>query len=144
MLCGPLGQGSFALQILGTCVQRDAFAQYDTSSFISVAGASTIATSSQLLGLLTWGYGIFWWAYACIAILHYVVTDPKAMLKWDRTLSIWSLIFPWVRMKKAMSWLFAFTNRFQGVFTNAAVQLGNVVLNSQAFWIWSTILTISP
>ena len=30
----------------------------------------------------------------------------------------------------------------QGVFTNAAVQLGNVVLNSQAFWIWSTILTI--
>ena len=30
----------------------------------------------------------------------------------------------------------------KGVFTNAAVQLGNIVLNSQAFWIWSTILTI--
>ena len=30
----------------------------------------------------------------------------------------------------------------QGVYTNAAVQLGNVVLNSRAFWIWSTILTI--
>ena len=28
------------------------------------------------------------------------------------------------------------------MFTNAGVQLGNVVLNSQAFWIWSTILTI--
>lgn len=99
MLCGPLGQGSFALQILGSCVQRGAFAEYNTSSFISATGASTIATSSQLLGLLTWGYGIFWWAYACIAILHYIVTDPKALLKWDQTLSVWSLIFPWVSMK---------------------------------------------
>jgi tellurite resistance protein TehA-like permease len=96
MICGPLGQGSFAMQILGSCVQRGAFAQYNTSSFISATGASTIATGSQFLGLLTWGYGIFWWAYACIAILHYVVAEPKALLKWDQTLSIWSLIFPWV------------------------------------------------
>jgi tellurite resistance protein TehA-like permease len=99
MLCGPLGQGSFALQILGTCVQRGTFAQYNTSSFISAMGASTIATSSQFLGLLTWGFGIFWWAYACIAILHYIVAEPKALLQWDQTLSIWSLIFPWVSEK---------------------------------------------
>ncbi|KAK5130042.1 hypothetical protein LTR08_002516 [Meristemomyces frigidus] len=124
LLCGPLGQGSFALQILGTCVQRGAFATYNTSSFISATGASTIATSSQFLGLLTWGYGTFWWAFACIAVVHYVVTEPKTLLRWDKVLSSWSLVFPW------------------GVYTNAAVQLGNVVLNSRAFWVWSTILTL--
>ena len=29
------------------------------------------------------------------------------------------------------------------MFTYAAVQLGNAVLSSQAFWIWLTILTVS-
>lgn len=98
ILCGPLGQGSFAMQILGTCVQRGAFAQYNTSSFLSATGASTIATSSQFLGLLTWGYGIFWWAFACIAILHDIISKPKALLQWDQTLSVWSIVFPWVSL----------------------------------------------
>lgn len=128
MLCGPLGQGSFELQILGSCVQRGAFSQYNTSSSISATGASTIATSSQLLVLLTWDYGIFCWAYACIAILHYIVADPKTLLKWDQTLSVWSLIFPWGRIDKDILRSAVFANQTQRVFTNAAVQLGNVVL----------------
>lgn len=101
ILCGPLGQGSFAMQILGTCVQRGAFAQYNTSSFLSATGASTIATCSQFFGLLTWGYGIFWWAFACIAILHYIISKPKALLRWDQTLSVWSIIFPWVSFRSS-------------------------------------------
>lgn len=28
------------------------------------------------------------------------------------------------------------------MYTNAAVQLGNVTLNSRAFWVWSTVLTL--
>jgi len=55
ILCGPLGQGSFALQILGQVVQRGAFASYNNSSFVGPSGASTIATCSELMGLITWG-----------------------------------------------------------------------------------------
>jgi len=123
ILCGPLGQGSFALQILGTCVQRGAFAKYDNSSFVSVTGAKTVPTISEWLGLITWGYGTFWWAVACVAILHYLLTNPRELLRWDKSLSAWSMVFPW------------------GVYTNAAVQLG-VVLNSRAFWVWQTVLLL--
>jgi len=124
ILCGPLGQGSFALQILGTCVQRGAFAKYDNSSFVSVTGAKTVPTISEWLGLITWGYGTFWWAVACVAILHYLLTNPRELLRWDKSLSAWSMVFPW------------------GVYTNAAVQLG-VVLNSRAFWVWQTVAAIA-
>lgn len=54
ILCGPLGQGSFALMILGQCVQRGAFAVYNTSPFLGASGGTTISTASQFLGLLTW------------------------------------------------------------------------------------------
>lgn len=123
ILCGPLGQGSFALQILGNVVQRGAFASYGTSSFLSSSGQSTVATASEFLGLISWGYGTFWWAFACIAIIHYTITAPKDLWKWDQSLSAWSMVFPW------------------GVYTNAAVELG-VVLDSRAFWVWSTVLTL--
>ncbi|KAK3679664.1 Plasma membrane sulfite pump involved in sulfite metabolism [Recurvomyces mirabilis] len=123
ILCGPPGQASFALQVLGNVVQRGAFASYDTSSFIGPSGASTIATTSEFLGLLYWGFGTFWWAFACLAILHYTIIAPKTLFKWDQSLASWSLVFPW------------------GVYTNAAVQLG-VVLNSRAFWVWSTVLAL--
>lgn len=101
ILVGPFGQGSFALQILGSVVQRGAFATYDTSSFIGPSGASTIATASQLLGLLSWGYGTFFWLFASIAVLHYMVSDPKELLKWDQTLTAWSMVFPLVSQKVA-------------------------------------------
>ena len=123
MLAGPLGQGSFALQILGTVVQRGAFAQYNSSTFLDASTGMSVSASSQLLGIISWGYATFWWGFATIGILHYIITAPKKLLKWDQSLSAWSIIFPW------------------GVYTNAAVQLG-VVLNSIAFWYVSTILAV--
>lgn len=123
ILCGPLGQGSFALQILGTCVQRGAFAQYATSNFLGNEGGRVVAVASQFAGLLTWGYGVFWWGFACIAVANYAIRSPGDLLEWKRSLASWGMVFPW------------------GVFTNAAVQLG-VVLHSRAFWIWSAILTV--
>lgn len=124
IMCGPLGQGSFALQILGQCVQRGAFAEYNESTFLSATGASVVSTSSQFLGLLVWGYGVFWWAYACIAISQHLAQGPrKALARWDTSLSSWSLVFPW------------------GVFTNASIELG-LILNSRAFKVWSAILAV--
>ena len=125
IMCGPLGQGAFALLILGQCVERGAFAEYNASSFVSATGAGVISIASQFMGLLTWGYGVFWWAFACIAILqHLITTGPKkALQNWDASLSSWSLVFPW------------------GVFTNAAIELG-LILNSQAFKVLAAILTV--
>lgn len=123
ILCGPLGQGSFALQILGNCVQRGAFAKYDNSSLVNAAAAKTISTASEWLGLITWGYGTFWWGFACITIIHYLLNTQRAVLRWDKSLSTWSMVFPW------------------GVYTNGAVQLG-MTLNSRAFWVWQTVLLL--
>ncbi|KAK5139685.1 Plasma membrane sulfite pump involved in sulfite metabolism [Rachicladosporium monterosium] len=123
IVCGPPGQASFALQMLGTCVKSGAFATYDTSSFIGPSSASAIGTTSQVLGLVYWGYATFWWAFASIAVLHDTISSPKTVLRWDQSLTAWSLVFPW------------------GVYTNAAVQLG-VTLNSRAFWVWQTILAL--
>lgn len=69
------------------------------------------------------GYGIFWWAFACIAVVHYLIAAPRELLQMSKTLAAWSMVFPW------------------GVYTSGAIELG-VVLNSRAFWVWSTILTI--
>lgn len=52
-----------------------------------------------------------------------MISEPKALLRWDLSLSAWSMVFPW------------------GVYTNGAVELG-VVLNSRAFWVWSTVLLL--
>lgn len=123
IVCGPPGQASFALQMLGTCVKSGAFATYDTSSFIGPSSASPIGTTSQVLGLVYWGYATFWWAFASIAVLHDTISSPKTVLRWDQSLTAWSLVFPW------------------GVYTNAAVQLG-VTLNSRAFWVWQTVLAL--
>ncbi|KAK0774374.1 Plasma membrane sulfite pump involved in sulfite metabolism [Friedmanniomyces endolithicus] len=123
IVCGPPGQASFALQMLGTCVKSGAFATYDTSSFIGPSSASAIGTTSQVLGLVYWGYATFWWAFASIAVLHDTISSPKTVLRWDQSLTAWSLVFPW------------------GVYTNAAVQLG-VTLNSRAFWVWQTVLAL--
>lgn len=96
--CGPYGQSCFAMQILGDVVKRGAFAGHTHSSphFIDPTSATVINTCSVLLALLIWGYGTFWWSFACIAILHDLAIEPKALLKWDQNLNAWSLVFPWV------------------------------------------------
>lgn len=98
ILCGPLGQSSFALLALGDVVSRGAFAAYNTSPFLSAAGGQSVAITSQLTGIITWGFGTFWHGYACIAVAHALIHEPKALLRWDQQLSSWSLVFPWVRM----------------------------------------------
>lgn len=97
ILCGPLGQSSFALLSLGDVVSRGAFANYNTSSFLSATGAPIVAVCSQLLGIITWGFGTFWHVYACIAVLHSLCLDLKALSRWDQHLGSWALVFPWVR-----------------------------------------------
>lgn len=97
--CGPYGQGSFAMQILGMVVQRGAFADHSGRTlFISASSGQMVDTCSVLIALLLWGYASFWWAFACIAILQRLIADAKLLLSWDHDLTAWSLVFPWVRV----------------------------------------------
>ncbi|EHA21021.1 hypothetical protein ASPNIDRAFT_45733 [Aspergillus niger ATCC 1015] len=123
ILCGPFGQGSFALLILGQVVRSGAFAAYNRGSFLTAEAAIPIGFASQFAGLLSWGYGTFWWGYAIISILHTAFKQPGGWRRMQYSLSAWSLVFPW------------------GVYANGAVQLGKV-MDSPAFKVWSTALTL--
>ena len=99
LLCGPLGQGSFALQILGEAVARGSFAAYDSGVFLTEKAATPIAFASEAAGLMAWGFGTFWWGFAVIAVLHDSSNRAKAkggLLKLEFSLTAWSIVFPWV------------------------------------------------
>lgn len=96
ILCGPFGQGSFALQILGQVVSRGSFAGYDRGTFLTAEAARPIGFASQFAGLLAWGYGTFWWVFAIISILHTFISQPCGIRKSHFTLSAWALVFPMV------------------------------------------------
>lgn len=95
--CGPYGQSSFAMQILGDVVSRGAFAGSGASNFVSTESEQIVGVCSTLLAILLWGYGTFWWAFACIAIVHDAAYHRKELMKWELNLTAWSLVFPWVR-----------------------------------------------
>lgn len=96
ILCGPFGQGSFALQALGQAVMSGSFAQYNEGSFLTAQAATPIGFASQFIGLLAWGYGTFWWCFAIVSIVHTFITQPGGLRRSKFTMSAWSLVFPWV------------------------------------------------
>ncbi|KAB5540457.1 voltage-dependent anion channel [Coniochaeta sp. 2T2.1] len=122
ILCGPWGQGSFALQALGGAVMKGSFAGYDSGMFITARAAEPVGYVSMFAGLLCWGMGTFWWCFAILSIAH-GATDGWRLKGIPYGLVAWSVVFPW------------------GVYTNAAVQLGKI-LDSEAFKVWSTALTV--
>lgn len=95
ILCGPWGQGSFALQGLGQVVLRGSFSEYASGAFITGQAAGPVAYTSMFLGILAWGLGTFWWAFAVSTILRaQLVNWPPKMAT---GLVPWSVVFPWVR-----------------------------------------------
>lgn len=144
ILCGPWGQASFALQILGTVVLGGSFSAYDRGQFITAQAAGPVGYGSIFAGLLSWGMSIFWWLFAILSVTH-AIQDHRRVRGIPYGLAAWSIVFPWV---SEIPWYWAVlqTNSHpnllcQGVFTNAAVELGKL-LDSTAFRVWSTILTI--
>ncbi|KAK4201324.1 putative malic acid transport protein [Triangularia verruculosa] len=123
ILCGPWGQASFGFQILGGAVLKGSFAGYNMGVFLTEEAAKPVGYGSIFVGVLLWGMGTFWWAWAVIGILHAGMGRRGKWMGIPYGLSAWSLVFPW------------------GVYTNAAVQLGKL-LDSTAFRVWSTVLTV--
>ncbi|KMU92657.1 hypothetical protein CIHG_10468 [Coccidioides immitis H538.4] len=95
ILCGPFGQASFALQMLGQVVQRGSFASYDRGTFLTANSAPTVGVTSQFAGLLSWGFGTFWWALSIISIVHSLLAQSGGLRATSFTLGAWSLVFPW-------------------------------------------------
>lgn len=96
ILCGPFGQGSFALLILGQAVEGGAFAEYHRGTFLTADIAPGLSAASQLAGLLAWGYATFWWSFALLGIVHTFFTQPGGVRQSRFYLSAWSLVFPMV------------------------------------------------
>jgi hypothetical protein len=96
ILCGPWGQASFALQGLGQAVVRGGnFGSYGGG--VSKAAAAPIGYTSMFVGLLSWGLGTFWWAFATVSILHAAVDrDRRSPKRLTFGLPAWALVFPWV------------------------------------------------
>ncbi|TEA14049.1 Sulfite efflux pump SSU1 [Colletotrichum sidae] len=122
ILCGPWGQSSFALQLLGQAVVKGAFASYNSGTFLTADAANPVGYTSMFAGLAAWGLGTFWWFFAIMGIItvSFEQRRPKPI---PYSLAGWALVFPW------------------GVYTNAAIQLGKL-LDSRAFRVWSTCLAI--
>lgn len=98
ILCGPFGQGAYALLILGHAIDQGSFAAYDRGQFLTAQAAQPVSFASQFAGLLSWGYGTFWWCFATISIIHTMLSQPDGMRNSQFTMSAWSLIFPWVSL----------------------------------------------
>ncbi|KAJ5514401.1 C4-dicarboxylate transporter/malic acid transport protein [Penicillium fimorum] len=144
IMCGPCGQASVALQALGEAVQAGSFAAYDRGQLLTAKAADPFAFISHFIGLLIWGYGIFWWFFAILSICYTLYTQPGGLKRSRFTMSVWSVVFPWVRMLVSLVFLGGFLTmlRFlQGTFTNAAVEFGRL-MDSPTFDVFSTALLL--
>jgi tellurite resistance protein TehA-like permease len=99
ILCGPFGQGSFALQALGQVVSRGSFAGYGRGTFLTAEAAKPVAFVSQFAGLLSWGYATFWWVFAITSILHTFFSQIRDHRSTPFTMTAWAVVFPWVRVE---------------------------------------------
>ncbi|GJC84348.1 sulfite efflux pump SSU1 [Colletotrichum liriopes] len=95
ILCGPWGQSSFALQMLGQAVVKGSFAQYASGIFLSADASGPVGYTSIFAGLTAWGLGTFWWFFAIMGIFH-AFLDGREPKKIPYTLAGWALVFPWV------------------------------------------------
>ncbi|KAL2873666.1 hypothetical protein SGCOL_011149 [Colletotrichum sp. CLE4] len=123
ILCGPWGQASYALQILGQAVIGGSFASYTGSGalFSADAAAAPVGYASIFAGLVAWGLGTYWWLFAILGVFRAFFAGGWKPNRIPYTLAGWAMVFPW------------------GVYTNAVLQLGKI-FGSRAFKVWSTCL----
>lgn len=95
ILCGPWGQASFALQMLGSVVLGGSFASYKEGTFLTAQAAVPVGYASIFAGLLSWGMGTFWWLFAIFSVMH-AGTDRGRLRAIPYGLAGWSIVFPWV------------------------------------------------
>lgn len=100
ILCGPWGQGSFALQALGQVVLNGSFAGYGRGIFLTARAATPVGYASIFAGLIAWGQGTFWWAFAIISIVQMALTRTGGLRGSEFGLPAWAVVFPWVCLSR--------------------------------------------
>lgn len=96
IICGPFAQGGFALMALGEVVLNGSFADYDRGMFLSSKAATPVGYFSVFTGVLSWGFGTFWWLFGLISVVHTLVAQEGGIKKTKFTMTVWSVVFPWV------------------------------------------------
>jgi len=70
MLVGPAGQTCAALQLLGAASRMD-FGGYNKGTFLTMSGAESLASASEMLGLMFLGFDVFWAVFCVYALVDY-------------------------------------------------------------------------
>lgn len=97
VLCGPWGQSSFALQLIGkSLLEMSSRIGSESSVMFSARGAETIAYASMFSGLVGWGQGTFWWVFAVASISKSTWNRVKRKSPVPFGLPTWAIVFPWV------------------------------------------------
>lgn len=95
---GPNGQCSTAFQLLGTASDTSgAFAGYHKGTFLQAGSASGVQSSSVMLSLFLFGFGVFLLFVSMCAILE---VAWKGQIQFN--FGFWSTIFPMGTMNTAM------------------------------------------
>ena len=94
IMCGPWGQGSFAMQELGLALIKGAF-DLGSGVIITHEAGRIIGHGSVFFGVVCWGASLFWWWFACMGIVSaFAKSSERSRIHF--TLSTWSIVFPWV------------------------------------------------
>lgn len=99
VLIGPLGQGAYAFQILGTSAAAPglgAFGTYNKGRFITNDDGKIIEAASILTGLLLWGYAAFWLLFSLVESVHLGLFRGGGIKNRGYGLQMWSPVFPCV------------------------------------------------
>ncbi|OLY77654.1 Sulfite efflux pump SSU1 [Smittium mucronatum] len=115
---GPLGQGSFGIVNLG--IVAKGFFSKNNEEFVPVELIGQVAEAGgALVGLVIWGFGIFWFAMAISCVIYGLMhNEVKFNIGW------WGLTFP------------------IGVFTSSTNTFANLLQND-GFKVLGAVLTIS-
>ena len=101
VLVGPLGQASYAFQILGTSAASPgigSFGAYNKGHFITENDGRIVEAVSILIGLILWGYGAFWLLFSLAESIHLAFFKGGGMRDMGYNISMWSPVFPCVRL----------------------------------------------
>ena len=99
VLIGPLGQGAYAFQILGTSAAAPglgAFGTYNKGRFITNDDGKIIEAASILIALLLWGYAAFWLLFSLVESVHLGLFRGGGIKNRGYGLQMWSPVFPCV------------------------------------------------
>ena len=101
IIVGPLGQASYAFQILGTSAASPgsgSFGAYNKGHFITENDGKIVEAVSILVGLVLWGYGAFWLLFSLAESVHLGLFKGGGIRNSGYNIAMWTAVFPCVRI----------------------------------------------